>query len=61
MGKIKDVKKLKWMGVFLVSIGAILSTVWYFQGDPTWWIAIVAFSLFYGFIWMMAWILRNNP
>lgn len=49
------------MGVFLVSIGAILSTVWYFQGDPTWWIAIVAFSLFYGFIWMMAWILRNNP
>lgn len=61
MGKIKDIKKLKWIGVFLAFVGITWSTFWYFQGDPTWWIAVVSCAVFYGFIWFMSWAFRNNP
>jgi hypothetical protein len=52
---IKDKKNLKRMGIVPLSIA------WSFQDDLVNLWPFLILGGFYGFVWFMAWVLRNNP
>ncbi len=61
MTEIRDKKNLKRIGWALLAMAIGLSIGWSLQDGR---INLVPFLLlggFYGFVWLMAWLLRNNP
>jgi hypothetical protein len=61
MTKIKDVKLLIKIGIFLLVMGIIFSVAWSIQDGKVNVTPILISGGFYAFMWFMAWILRNNP
>jgi len=61
IGMIPDKKNLFWMGYFLIGSGLVLSGYWLYDKDPHWWAGIVYMTGFYLFVWVMAYLLKNNP
>lgn len=60
MAKIKDLKKLKQMGIFFLFVSVVFGGYAYLDGDATWWWGVVMFAAIYGLTWLIAYLSRTK-
>jgi hypothetical protein len=54
-------RQLRIVLLVIIGLGTALSISWLIQGLSSWYLGFIILTGFAGFVWLMAYLLRNNP